>query len=120
MKIDGLDLYLGVKELQMELYDTPYYAVVFTSKHSDDISGYSKMAGRMEELASQQPGYLGFESARSEVGIAVSYWRDLDSIKNWKANLKHQAAQRLGKDKWYSNYTVRICKVEREYRLGLS
>ncbi|KAK6022495.1 antibiotic biosynthesis monooxygenase [Ostertagia ostertagi] len=94
----------------------PYYAVIFTSVRSDgDQEAYSAMAGLMEELASQQPGYLGVESARNEIGITVSYWSDIASIKQWKANVKHQAAQRLGKEKWYEAYTVRICKVEMAY-----
>jgi heme-degrading monooxygenase HmoA len=92
-----------------------YYAVIFTSLRTDTIEGYSKMASTMEELAKQQPGYLGFESAREEIGITISYWKDLEAIKNWKANLDHQMAQKLGRKKWYSWYKVRICKVEREY-----
>jgi heme-degrading monooxygenase HmoA len=34
----------------------------------------------MEELAKNQKGYLGIESARSETGITVSYWQTLDDI----------------------------------------
>lgn len=54
------------------------------------------MAERMVELASEQPGFLGVESAREEVGITVSYWSDLESIKAWKANIEHLDAQKLG------------------------
>ena len=104
----------------MELYNIPYYAVIFTSLQSDELEGYPEMSNRMEELARSQPGYLGFESARSDVGIAISYWRDLESIRNWKANLEHKAAQQKGRDGWYTKYSVRICKVEREYGFGLS
>mgnify|MGYP001954059126 CR=1 FL=1 len=43
--------------------------------------GYPEMATDMLTLAEQQPGFLGFESARADIGIAVSYWRDLESIK---------------------------------------
>lgn len=100
----------------MELFNPPYYAVIFTSRQSKDLKGYPEMAEKMEQLAKEQPGYLGFESARTEIGIAVSYWKDQESIKNWKLNLDHQLAQRIGQEQWYSEYTVRISKVEREYR----
>jgi len=60
-------------------------------------------------------GFLGVESARSELGITVSYWSTLESIQNWKQQEDHQQAQQKGKESWYSNYTVRICKVEKEY-----
>ncbi len=93
----------------------PYYCVVFTSVVSNNISGYAEMAQQMLELAAIQPGYLGIESAREKVGITVSYWKDLESIKNWKANSKHLVAQKYGKEKWYSDFSVRIAKVEHDY-----
>jgi len=70
----------------------------------------------MIELALQQPGFLGVESAREDIGITVSYWRDLDAIKTWKAQVDHQLAQKLGREIWYSSYKVRIAKVERDYQ----
>jgi heme-degrading monooxygenase HmoA len=93
----------------------PYYAVIFTSHRTEGDKGYREMAARMVELASNQPGFLGIESAREEVGITVSYWSDLKSIKNWKANLEHQEAQKLGYEKWYTSFKTRISKVERDY-----
>lgn len=62
--------------------EPPYYAVIFTSHRTEGDNGYAEMADRMVELASQQPGFLGVESAREGVGITVSYWSDLESIKN--------------------------------------
>lgn len=92
-----------------------YYAVIFTSIQTENIEGYSEMAELMETLAKQQPGFLGMESARNAIGITVSYWQNLESIKNWKANLDHLFAQKKGREQWYTYYKVRICKVEREY-----
>ncbi len=93
----------------------PYYAVIFTSVQTENIDGYSEMAELMETLAKQQSGFIGIESARNEIGITVSYWQNLESIKKWKANLDHLSAQRKGREQWYSYYKVRICKIEREY-----
>ena len=77
--------------------------------------GYAEMSQLMESLAREQNGFLGIESARNEVGITVSYWQTENDILNWKSNLDHAVAQKLGKEKWYDWYTVRVCKVEREY-----
>jgi len=66
-------------------------------------------------LARQQPGYLGIESARSEIGITVSYWESPEAIRSWKENVQHRVAQKLGKEKWYAAFKTRICKVERDY-----
>ena len=93
----------------------PYYAVIFTSIKTENHQGYDEMAIKMVTLAQQQEGFLGVESARNEIGITVSYWRDLESIKNWKQNLDHLEAQQNGIKLWYKNYTVRIALVEREY-----
>ncbi len=93
----------------------PYYAVIFTSHRTDGDKGYGQMSEKMIELASKQQGFLGVESARDSVGITVSYWSDLESIKKWKVNIEHQEAQTLGLEKWYSSFKVRISKVERDY-----
>ncbi len=95
--------------------DTNYYAVIFTSTQNENIEGYSEMAEKMEQLAKQQPGFLGMDSARNEVGITVSYWESLEAIKNWKLQSDHLEAQLKGKTDWYSWYNVKICRVEREY-----
>ena len=95
----------------------PYYAVIFTSLRTDVDDGYGAMAARMLELAATQPGFLGVESARDGVGITVSYWSDLESIRLWKQNAEHLDAQRLGHQKWYSAFKTRVAKVERDYAL---
>jgi heme-degrading monooxygenase HmoA len=95
----------------------PYYAVIFTSQRTDGDHGYEAMATAMFELAHQQPGCLGAESARGSdgLGITVAYFTDEASIHAWKQNSRHLAAQRLGKDRWYAHYELRIAKVERAY-----
>lgn len=92
-----------------------YYAVIFTSTRTEIEEGYVEMAIRMVELAKQQSGFIGLESARNEIGITVSYWESLEAIKDWKENTEHLFAQEKGKSTWYKNYKVRIAKVEREY-----
>jgi len=93
----------------------PYYAVIFTSTRTPGDNGYGDTADRMMELAQQQPGFIGIESAREEVGITASYWRDLESIRSWKRNTEHLQAQQQGRSNWYGEFKVRIAKVERDY-----
>jgi heme-degrading monooxygenase HmoA len=92
----------------------PYFAVIFTSTQSA-TEGYAEMAQEMADLASTQPGYLGMDSAKNEVGITVSYWESLEAIKSWKLHSEHLLAQKLGKSQWYDWYKIRICKVQHEY-----
>lgn len=93
----------------------PYYAVIFTSVRTDISEGYAATAERMVLLAKEQPGYLGHESARDNLGITVSYWESLDAIKNWKQQSEHLQAQENGRNQYYDAYTTRICLVERDY-----
>ena len=101
-----------------ELPAPPYYAVVFSSVRSaQDAAGYAQAAERMLELASQQPGYLGVESARGAdgFGITVSYWDSEASIAAWKRQAEHAATRAHGRNHWYDHFEVRVSKVERAY-----
>ncbi|MBI1903836.1 MAG: antibiotic biosynthesis monooxygenase [Planctomycetia bacterium] len=98
--------------------DPPYYAVVFTSHRSAaDPEGYGQMADRMIELARLQPGFLGVESARGAdgLGITVSYWESEEAIRRWHEEAEHKIAQRLGRQRWYDAFQLRVCRVERAY-----
>lgn len=90
----------------------PYYAVIFTSIKTETDEGYHRMSEYMMELAQNQEGFLGVESAREEIGITISYWKDLKAIHNWKQHTAHQNAQEKGKNVWYESFTIRIAKVE--------
>ena len=95
----------------------PYYAVIFSSTLAN-AEGYGAMAARMMELAREQEGFIDVESASRTsdgFGITVSYWRDLESIRKWKAQSEHAAAQRMGRDAFYKNYRLRVARIEREY-----
>ena len=95
--------------------EPPYYAVIFSSHRTEGDDGYARMADRMVELASEQPGFLGIEAVREGLGITVSYWESLEAIRNWKENAEHREAQRLGHRQWYSSFRVRVARVERDY-----
>lgn len=95
-----------------------YYAVIFTSNLSNDTADYSTVADKMEELAKQQPGFLGVESARDHagLGITISYWESLEAIEIWKQNVLHKEAKKRGREQWYENFHLRICLVEKEFK----
>jgi len=103
--------------------EPPYFAVIFTSQlagEENNTEGYSDMADQMFALAAEQTGFIGIESAREDLGISVSYWSDLESIKAWKQQSDHQIAQQKGREYWYQQYKVRIAKVERDYSFSNS
>jgi heme-degrading monooxygenase HmoA len=96
--------------------EPPYTAVIFTSTRTVGDQGYAVMAARMEELAKEQPGYLGFESVREgSSGITVSYWTDDAAAAAWKQVHEHVVAQERGRATWYSDYRVQVATVTRSY-----
>ncbi|MFY7777617.1 MAG: antibiotic biosynthesis monooxygenase family protein [Elstera sp.] len=100
--------------------EPPYWAVIFTNQQSDDTAGYAAMADTMEELAAQQPGFLGIESVRGGdgAGITVSYWQSEADMVAWKGVTAHVIAQRFGKERWYKGYVTRVAQVTRDYAFG--
>lgn len=96
----------------------PYYAVIFASQRRElPEDGYAEAADRMVELAALQPGYLGVESTRDDLGfgITVSYWRDEASILAWRNQIEHAAARARGRSDWYEHFELRVARVERAY-----
>jgi heme-degrading monooxygenase HmoA len=94
--------------------DPPYWAVIFTTRQTADVDGYAEMAAAMEALAAQQPGYLGIESVHDGAdGITVSYWSTEDDLRAWGRHAEHLVAQRLGRQRWYERYELRVGRVER-------
>ncbi len=94
----------------------PYYAVIFTSLLKDDDTGlYDQSAAKMVELAQAQPGFLGVDSARDchGLGITVSYWKDIESINLWRDHTDHQVAKKMGRERFYAAFSIKIAKVEK-------
>lgn len=89
----------------------------FSLQRTEDGNGYGEMGYAMVELAKQQPGYLGFESARGADGFGIinSYWMDEKSIRAWKTVVDHFGAQWRGWTDWYTRYEVRVALVQRAY-----
>ncbi|MCB9446864.1 MAG: antibiotic biosynthesis monooxygenase [Flavobacteriales bacterium] len=90
----------------------PYYAVIFTSLRTDVDTDYAATNDHLLELAGEIDGFLGMEAARDGLGIAVSYWRDLEAIDKWRKHMDHGVAKQRGRTEWYTHYKIRICKVE--------
>lgn len=101
---------------------TPCVAVIFSSQRTtQDPEGYAEAAARMEELAAQQPGFLGVESIREGInGVTISYWTDEASARAWGQHPEHRDIQQQGRERWYSSYSLRIGEVTRAYEWDAS
>ena len=104
----------------MEDKGNSYYAVIFTAEMAGNVTGYADTAERMNELVQEQPGYIGkYHSMEGKREITISYWENLEAVKAWKAHPEHQAAQELGRSKWYTEFQVQVARIDKFYKSQL-
>ncbi len=90
----------------------PYFAVIFSSKRTEEAVDYLETNKQLLALARKESGFIGVESVRNDLGITISYWKDLESINRWRDNLQHKIAKERGIKEWYESYHVRIAEVK--------
>jgi heme-degrading monooxygenase HmoA len=92
---------------------------VFVSRRTSELDDdYAEMAGRMEQLAREQPGFVDIVSVRdpvSRIGITVAHFEDEASVVAWKDHPEHREAQRRGVADFYEQYAVTVAEVQRHY-----
>jgi len=92
------------------------HAVIFRATARVLDEDYATTAALLREMALRHFGCLEFHAVTAgDQEIALSYWTDLAAITAWKVQVEHLAAQRLGRERWYSNYHVQIARIERDY-----
>ncbi|MRI34618.1 antibiotic biosynthesis monooxygenase [Endozoicomonas sp. OPT23] len=92
------------------------FAVIFSAEMNEIDSEYFSMAGELRTLAIEKYGCIEFKSfSEHSQELAISYWPDLASIKEWKNCSKHIEAQEKGKNRWYKNYKVEVVELKHSY-----
>lgn len=92
------------------------FVVIFRATVKQLDTQYSTTAARLRELALSEFGCLEFTAVtEGDSEIALSYWPSEAHIKAWKDHPEHRAAQKMGRDHWYSAYSVQIAEIGREY-----
>ena len=95
------------------------FVVIFRSvRRLDDGSLYTKWSQEMEILVKTIDGYekhFGFRDPETRQGVTISYFSSLESIAEWKSVTDHRAAQELGREKFYEEYSVQVCEILRDY-----
>ncbi len=92
------------------------FAVIFKAEINALDDEYTTMAALMQDLAIKNYSCTEFISVtQDKQEIAISYWKNLDDIQQWKKDSQHLIAQKLGKTKWYKRYSVQVVEILREY-----
>jgi heme-degrading monooxygenase HmoA len=90
--------------------------VLFRSRLTEAAGDdYGEMAAEMEASAKTMPGFIDVKGFKAEDGerLTVVRWQDLETMKAWREHERHRVAQRLGREKWYANYSIEIAEVLR-------
>lgn len=97
------------------------YVVIFRATARTLDPEYSTTAARLRQMALQEFGCLDFVAVtEGRQEVALSYWPDEASIRAWKQQADHLMAQQLGRERWYSGYTVEVAEIKRRYQAPAS
>lgn len=90
--------------------------IIFRSKLTAQAGeDYQAMNAEMESLVRQNPGFIDVKSYKSEDGerLTVVWWRDEESLREWRELVRHREAQKTGRAKWYEYYEMEVASVVR-------
>ena len=76
---------------------------------------YQAMNGELETLVRQNPGFVDVKSYTAQDGerLTVVWWRDEQSLADWRNLARHREAQNTGRQKWYEYYNIEVANVVR-------
>jgi heme-degrading monooxygenase HmoA len=95
--------------------------VLFRSRLTEAAGDdYADMAAEMVAAARTMPGFIDVKGFTAPDGerMTIVHWQDLETMKAWRDHARHREAKRLGRERWYANYTIEIAEVvqTREFR----
>lgn len=50
--------------------------------------------------------------------LSLSFWRDEEAVKAWRAHAGHRMAQNLGKREFFADFRISVAEVLRDYAMA--
>jgi heme-degrading monooxygenase HmoA len=77
---------------------------------------YNALVERMNELARTMPGYISHKGYLADDGerMTIVEFEHEEGLRAWRTNPEHIAAQKLARQKYYTEYQVQVCTLDRE------
>ncbi|MFO1042433.1 MAG: antibiotic biosynthesis monooxygenase [Planctomycetaceae bacterium] len=74
---------------------------------------------RMYELAASMPGFLLYQDFAASDGefLTLVEFDTAEHLAAWRMHPEHVAAQKLGREKYFSWYKIQVCQLLREYEV---
>ena len=95
-------------------------AVIFEVWPSEGRAGeYFDLAASLKADVERIDGFISIERFQSLVTpgkfVSISYWRDEEAIRAWRALEAHRSAQAKGRAGIFADYRLRVASVVRDY-----
>lgn len=91
--------------------------IVFRSRlRPEHEAEYRQFAPEIERLARSRPGFVSIDSYADDSGARVSIveFESEATLRAWREHPRHLEAQRLGRERFYSEYSITVSSKLRE------
>jgi len=77
---------------------------------------YVVLVDQMEKLARTMPGYISHKGFSADDGerVTIVEFEHEEGMRAWRTNPEHIAAQKLARQKYYTEYLIQVCTLDRE------
>jgi heme-degrading monooxygenase HmoA len=90
---------------------------VFRSRLRPEVRDeYVALVDRMDKIARTMPGYISHKGFFADDGerVTIVEFEHEEGLRAWRQNPEHVAAQKLARQKYYTEYHVQVCTLDRE------
>jgi heme-degrading monooxygenase HmoA len=90
--------------------------ILFRSKLTPEAGeDYNAMSEEMHLLVRDNPGFVDVKHYKAEDGerLTVVWFKDKESLREWRQLPRHREAQNTGRKKWYEYYKMEVATIDR-------
>jgi heme-degrading monooxygenase HmoA len=92
---------------------------IFRSRlRTENADEFGELAARMLALAEAMPGFISYKVYASEDGerCSIIEFESPEHLRAWREHPQHREAQRIGRERYYEEYTLHVGEPMRESR----
>ncbi|TXR54765.1 antibiotic biosynthesis monooxygenase family protein [Reinekea thalattae] len=98
-------------------------AVIFQVTLNDSANNdYFEIAKQLKEHLVKIEGFISVERFQSinedNRYLSLSFWKDEDSVKQWRNHHLHLDAQETGIQQLFSDYRICVAHIDRDYTMN--
>jgi heme-degrading monooxygenase HmoA len=97
--------------------------IVFRSRLRPELRDeYVALADQLSALARTMPGYISHKGFFAEDGerVTIVEFEHAEGLRAWRRHPQHVEAIKLAREKYYVEYSVQVCTLDRESKFKAS